>query len=221
MLREILDNHLMRYGFIPDQGALYLRFDDRFDPLLEEIAEKVVTCTKCPLSESRVTAVPGEGPQHAAIMLVGEAPGAAEDESGRPFVGQSGQLLSDLMKGVGMKREDVFITSILKCRPPDNRDPKPEEVRTCAPFTLAQLDSLSPIVTITLGNSAYDLFSSTFYLPKKKVGEVRGKVFRLHSTGARFLIPTYHPAGLLYNRKLIPQFKQDLETALKYLKMNP
>ena len=86
---------------------------------------------------------------------------------------------------------------------------------------MAQLDSLSPIVTITLGNAAYELFSSTFYLPKKKVGDVRGKVFRLHSTGARFLIPTYHPAGVIYNRKLIPHLRQDLETALKYVKMNP
>ncbi len=211
----------MKNDFIPDAGDLNLRFDNRLDPLLEEIADKIINCTKCPLAESRINAVPGEGPQHATVMMVGEAPGAKEDETGRPFVGQSGQLLSDTMKEAGLKREDVFITSILKCRPPDNRDPKPDEVRTCAPYTLAQMDSLSPIVTITLGNAAYELFSSTFYLPKKKVGEVRGKVFRLHSTGARFLIPTYHPAGVIYNRKLIPQLRQDLETAVKYLKMNP
>jgi DNA polymerase len=197
-----------------------VRFDNRLDPLLTEIAEKVMICTKCPLAESRINAVPGEGPQHATMMFVGEAPGAKEDETGRPFIGQSGQLLSDLMESSGIKREDSFITSILKCRPPDNRNPTQDEVRSCAPFVLAQLDSIAPIVTITLGNEAYDLFSSTFYLPKKPVGEVRGKVFRLHSTGARFLIPTYHPAALLYNRKLIPQFKEDLQTALKYLKMN-
>lgn len=178
-----------------------------------------MNCTKCPLSETRIKAVPGEGPQQASMMFVGEAPGANEDETGRPFVGQSGKLLTEVMVSAGIRREDTFITSILKCRPPDNRDPTQDEVRTCAPFVLSQMDSISPIVTVTLGNAAYDLFSSTFYLPKKKVGEVRGKVFRLHSTGAKYLIPTYHPAALLYNRKLIPDFRSDLETALRYLKV--
>ncbi len=196
-----------------------MRFDNRLDPLLTEIAERIVICTKCPLAESRINAVPGEGPQHADIMMVGDAPGANEDETGRPFIGQSGNLMSDLLEEAGIKRDDVFITSILKCRPPDNRNPTTEEVRSCAPFVLAQLDSIAPIVLVTLGNEAYDLFSSTFYLPKKKVGEVRGKVFRLHSTGAKYLIPTYHPAALIYNRKLIPQFKEDLETIKKYLRI--
>jgi DNA polymerase len=196
-----------------------LRFDNRLDPLLEEIAQKVRSCTKCNLAEGRINAVPGEGPQHADIMFVGEAPGAKEDETGRPFVGQSGDLFTDLMKGAGIKREDVFITSILKCRPPENRNPEKEEIRVCAPYVLAQMDSISPIVLVTLGNVAYDFFSTTFYLPKKTVGEVRGQVFRLHSTGCKFLIPTYHPAGLIYNKKLIPDFKEDLEKAVKYLKV--
>lgn len=195
-----------------------MRFDNRLDPLLTEIAERISICTKCPLAESRINAVPGEGPQHASIMFIGEAPGAKEDETGRPFVGQSGKMFTDLLEEAGIKREDVFITSILKCRPPDNRNPSKEEVRFCAPYVLAQLDSISPVVTVTLGNEAYDLFSSTFYLPKKKVSDVRGKVFRMHSTAARYLIPTYHPAALIYNRKLIPQFKKDLETILEYSK---
>jgi DNA polymerase len=196
-----------------------LRFDERLDPLLEEIADKVINCTKCDLAEGRLNAVPGEGPQHAEIMFVGEAPGAKEDEIGRPFVGQSGKLFTELMESAGIKREDVFITSIIKCRPPENRDPTADEVKACAPYVLTQLDSISPVVLVTMGNVAYDFFSSTFYLPKKTVGEVRGKVFRLHSTGCRFLIPTYHPAGLIYNRKLIPQFKDDLKKVLRYLKM--
>jgi len=198
-----------------------LRFDERLDPLLEEIAEKVITCTRCDLAEGRLNAVPGEGPQHAEIMFVGEAPGAKEDETGRPFVGQSGKLFTELLESVGIKREDVFITSIIKCRPPENRDPTEEEVKACAPYVLTQLDSISPVVLVTMGNVAYDFFSSTFYLPKKTVGEVRGKVFRLHSTGCRFLIPTYHPAGLIYNRKLIPQFKEDMIKVLRYLRMPP
>ncbi|MFW3146049.1 MAG: uracil-DNA glycosylase family protein [Thermoplasmatota archaeon] len=195
-----------------------MRFDDRLDPLLEEIAKRVVTCTRCDLAGSRINAVPGEGPQHAEIMFIGEAPGAKEDETGRPFVGQSGQLFTELLAAEGIKREDVFITSIIKCRPPDNRNPNDEEIRVCAPYVMTQLDSISPIVAVTMGNVAYDLFSSTFYLPKKQVGEVRGKVFRLHSTGCKYLIPTYHPAGLIYNRKLIPQFKEDLKTIIKYQK---
>jgi uracil-DNA glycosylase len=196
-----------------------LRFDNRLDPLVEEIAQKIRSCTKCNLAEGRLNAVPGEGPQHSDIMFVGEAPGANEDEVGRPFVGQSGNLLTELMEGAGIKREDVFITSVLKCRPPENRNPEKEEVRSCAPYVLAQMDSISPIVLVTLGNVAYDFFSTTFYLPKKTVGDVRGKVFRLHSTGCKFLIPTYHPAGLLYNRKLMPDFKADMATALRYIKI--
>ncbi len=191
------------------------------DPLLEEIAQRIYSCTKCDLGESRLNAVPGEGPQHAQIMFVGEAPGAKEEKTGRPFVGQSGKLLTELLEGEGIKREDVFITSILKCRPPDNRNPKEEEIRSCAPYLLAQLDSLSPVVLVTLGNFAYGLFSTTFYLPKKAIGEVRGQTFRLHSTPCRYLIPTYHPAGLMYNRKLIPDFKDDIRTVKRYLKMTP
>jgi DNA polymerase len=199
--------------------AYLLRFDDRLDPLVEEIAQKIRSCTKCDLAESRLNAVPGEGPQHADIMFVGEAPGATEDEQGRPFVGQSGKLLTELIEGAGIKREDVFITSIIKCRPPENRNPGKEEIKACAPYVLAQMDSISPVVLVTLGNVAYDFFSTTFYLPKKQVGEVRGKVFRLHSTGCKYLIPAYHPAGLIYNRKLIPDFKEDMKTVLRYLKI--
>jgi DNA polymerase len=189
------------------------------DPLIEEIAQKIMSCTKCDLAEGRINAVPGEGPQHARVMLVGEAPGAKEDESGRPFVGQSGNLLTEMLEVEGIKREDVFITSVLKCRPPENRDPNDEEIRSCAPYLLAQLDSISPVVIVTLGNFAYDLFATTFYLPKKPIGEIRGKVFRLHSTACEYLLPTYHPAGIIYNRKLIPDFKKDLATVNKYLKM--
>lgn len=196
-----------------------MRFDNRLDPLIEEIAQKISSCTKCDLAEGRINAVPGEGPQHARVMLVGEAPGAKEDESGRPFVGQSGKLLTEMLEVEGIKREDVFITSVLKCRPPENRDPKEDEIRSCAPYLLAQLDSISPIIIVTLGNFAYDLFATTFYLPKKPIGEIRGKVFRLHSTACEYLLPTYHPAGIIYNRKLIPDFKDDLATVNKYLKM--
>lgn len=196
-----------------------MRFDDRLDPLLEEIAQKIRTCTKCQLAEGRINAVPGEGPQHATMMFVGEGPGSEEDETGRPFVGKSGKLLTESLEGAGIQRENVFITNIVKCRPPENRNPDDKEISACAPYVLAQMDSISPIVLVTLGNVAYDFFSTTFYLPKKQVGEVRGKVFRLHSTGVKFLIPTYHPAGVIYNNKLLPDFKEDIKKAVKYLKV--
>ncbi len=192
--------------------------DTRTEPLLEEIAGRIRSCTRCGLAPLRTNAVPGEGAQHALIMLVGEAPGEKEDETGRPFIGRSGKLLTELLEGEGLRREDLFITSIIKCRPPDNREPTREEVRSCAPHLLMQLDSITPKVLVTMGNSAYDLFSNTFYLPNKKVGEVRGKVFRLHSTATSFLVPTYHPAGLIYNRKLIPDFQEDIRTAIRYSK---
>ncbi len=192
--------------------------DTRAEPLLKEIAARIRSCTRCGLAPLRTNAVPGEGPQHALIMLVGEAPGEKEDETGRPFIGRSGKLLTELLGAEGLKREDLFITSIIKCRPPDNREPTREEVRSCAPHLLMQLDSISPVVLVTMGNSAYELFSHTFYLPNKKVGEVRGKVFRLHSTTTSYLVPTYHPAGLIYNRKLIPDFQEDIRTAVRYSK---
>jgi uracil-DNA glycosylase family 4 len=198
-----------------------LRFDERTEPLLDELAQKILVCTKCKLSESRTHAVPGEGPQHARLMMVGEAPGANEDESGRPFVGQAGQLLDELLAKSGIKREDTFITSVIKCRPPDNRNPNEDEVVTCMPYSLAQLDSICPAVIVIMGNIAYDIFAETFYLPKKPIGDVRGKAFRLHSTGARILIPTYHPAGLIYNRKLIPMFLEDMVKVQYHLKLLP
>lgn len=198
-----------------------MRFDERSEPLLEEIAQKVVVCTKCKLNEGRTNAVPGEGPQHARLMIVGEAPGAKEDETGRPFVGQAGTMLDELLSKGGIKREDTFITSVIKCRPPENRDPTEDEVITCIPYTLAQVDSICPVVIIVMGNIAYEIFAETFYLPKKTIGEVRGKAFRLHSTGAKILIPTYHPAGLIYNRKLIPLFMEDLAKAQYHLRVIP
>lgn len=196
-----------------------VRFDERLDPLLSQIAERISVCTKCDLAGSRINTVPGEGPQHAELVIVGEAPGAKEDEEGRPFVGQSGKLLTQYLGEAGMKREDVFITSVLKCRPPDNRNPTADETRLCVPYLLTQIDSISPKVIVTLGNVPYELFSHTFYLPKKKVGDVHGQVFRLHSTGAKYLIPTYHPAALLYNRKLTPLFIEDLKKADHYVRI--
>ncbi len=196
-----------------------MRFDTRLDPLLEELAERILQCEKCPLWETRTNAVPGEGPQNAEMMFIGEAPGAKEDEMGRPFVGQCGKLLTELMEQAGIRREEVFITSVLKCKPPDNRDPNKEEIKACVPYLLSQMDSISPVVIVTMGNVAYDIFSYTFYLPKKKIGDVRGKLFRLHSTTAKAVIPTYHPAGLMYNRKLIPLFLEDLNLAREKSRM--
>ena len=194
-----------------------MRYDKRMDPLLSEIAKGIISCTKCDLAENRINAVPGEGPQNSELFLIGEAPGAKEDETGRPFVGQCGKLLNELLAEAGFKREDCFITSVIKCRPPDNRNPNKEEIRSCVPYLLSQIDSVSPKVLVSLGNVSYGFFSNTFHLPKKKIGDVRGQVFRLHSTGASYLIPTYHPAGLMYNRKLIPLFVEDLRKAKYYL----
>ena len=198
-------------------GGNSLRFDNRLDPLLDEISQKIINCKKCDLAESRINAVPGEGPQHAKMILIGEGPGQKEDDTGRPFIGQSGKFLSELLERNGIHREDVFITSVVKCRPPDNRVPTMEEIKSCLPYLLSQIDSIAPVVIVTLGNTAYQVFSFTFYLPKKKIGEVRGKLFHLHSTAAKILIPTYHPAGLLYNRKLIPDFEEDIKKAVDQL----
>jgi DNA polymerase len=167
------------------------------DPLaqvatLDAIAALVDACRKCPLGHSRTTSVPGEGNPQAGFVCVGEAPGATEDATGRPFVGRAGVLLTEILKAIGFAREDVFICNVLKCRPPNNRDPEPLEVQACSPYLHRQLDLIRPRVILALGRpAAHALLGSTASL-----GDLRG---RLHRYRGIPLIVTYHPAALLRN----------------------
>ncbi len=165
---------------------------------LDKIAEDVRQCCKCGLGSSRTNAVPGEGNPDARIMFIGEAPGADEDAQGRPFVGRAGQLLDKIIAACGLERSDVFIGNILKCRPPENRDPRPDEIASCLPYLQRQIEIIEPEVIVALGaHAAKTLLNTT-----KSIGELRGR-FQEYIAGIGRppvkLMATYHPAYLLRN----------------------
>jgi uracil-DNA glycosylase family 4 len=161
---------------------------------LTEIAAEIRVCTRCPLHRGRTQAVPGEGNPLTDVLLVGEGPGAREDATGRPFVGPAGQLLSELLASIGWAREDVFIANVVKCRPPGNRDPEPDEISTCAVFLDRQEHALDPAVIVTLGRH-----SLRRYLPEARISAVHGKLRR---ASGRFVFPMYHPAAALHQASL-------------------
>jgi uracil-DNA glycosylase family 4 len=159
---------------------------------LEEVAERIRSTFCCDLCPSRKNAVPGEGDPHARLMLVGEGPGATEDQTGRPFVGQAGQLLDSILEAIDVPRNKVYITNIVKCRPPQNRKPLPDEVASCIPYLYRQLELIRPKVILALGGTAGESLLGV----KKSLGELRNKVHTFHGIP---LVVTYHPAALLRN----------------------
>ncbi|MFL5636277.1 MAG: uracil-DNA glycosylase family protein [Gemmatimonadaceae bacterium] len=159
---------------------------------LEEIAKKVAKCTRCPLYETATNGVPGEGNPRAKLVCVGEAPGAKEDETGRPFVGQAGQLLTKILAAIDLTREQIFIVNVLKHRPPGNRNPRPEEVEACSPYLIRQLELIKPKVIVAFGTFAAQTLLNT----KTPLGQLRGLVHKYHGIP---LVVTYHPAALLRN----------------------
>ena len=162
---------------------------------LDAIATEVRACTRCRLHEGRTRAVPGEGEPDTEVVFVGEGPGFNEDREGRPFVGRAGGLLVRLLASIGWRREDVFITNVVKCRPPDNRDPEPDEIAACAPYLRRQLEVLDPAVVVTLGR-----FSMAAFMPGARIGQVHGTTTPADpETGARdaLAFAMYHPAAAL------------------------
>jgi uracil-DNA glycosylase family 4 len=165
---------------------------------LEAIAAEVAPCRKCQLGSARRNPVPGEGNPRARIMFVGEAPGADEDAQGRPFVGRAGQLLDKIIAACGLRREEVFIGNILKCRPPDNRDPRPEEIISCLPYLQRQIEAIEPDVIVALGGHA----AKTLLNTARPIGQLRGQFHEYCSGIGRppiKLMATFHPAYLLRN----------------------
>ncbi len=162
---------------------------------LEQIASEIRECTRCRLHEGRTRAVPGEGDPDTEVVFVGEGPGFNEDREGRPFIGRAGSLLGRLIGSLGWRREDVFITNVVKCRPPDNRDPQPDEMAACAPFLRRQLEVLDPAVVVTLGR-----YSMGTFMPGARIGQVHGTHQPADpETGARnaLVFAMYHPAAAL------------------------
>ncbi|MGB3241644.1 MAG: uracil-DNA glycosylase [Candidatus Omnitrophota bacterium] len=173
-------------------SEVYCQADRGKKTTLKEVDKEIAACQKCPLAQTRTNVVPGEGDPRADLMFIGEAPGGDEDRQGRPFVGRAGQLLTKIIESVGLKREDVFIGNILKCRPPGNRNPLPDEIAACNSFLLKQIDIIKPKVICALGKFAAQTLLDT----ETPISRLRGKFYDYHGTK---LMPTYHPAYLLRN----------------------
>jgi len=167
---------------------------------LEHIASQISICQNCPLAGLRTHAVPGEGPANAELMFIGEAPGYHEDQQGRPFVGASGRLLEKLLAKIGLTRKDVYITNVVKCRPPANRDPLPLEIESCTPWLHRQIELINPLAIITLGRFSM----AQFFPPTARITRVHGQ--SLNQEG-RVIIPMFHPAAALRN----PNWMKDME----------
>jgi DNA polymerase len=193
-------------------GASRALFDDPAFKLatLEEIAAVVARCTRCPLYATAKNPVPGVGDPNADFMLVGEAPGANEDEQGEPFVGQAGQLLNKIVGAIGLTRDDVFIANVLKHRPPGNRNPLPEEVTACSPYLVRQIELIRPKVIVALGTFAAQTLLDT----KLTIGKLRGQVHRYFGVP---LVVTYHPAALLRNPAWKRPTWEDVQLARRIL----
>ena len=173
------------------------------------IADEVKGCTLCELSRTRTHAVPGEGNAHARVMLIGEGPGWHEDQQGRPFVGNSGKFLGELIAKAGLKREDVFITNVVKCRPPSNRDPLPDEIHACSLYLERQIAAIDPDVIVTLGR-----FSMAKYFPGERISRIHGEPRKV---GRRLVVPMYHPAAALHQAALRGDIEADFAKLPKYL----
>jgi uracil-DNA glycosylase len=173
---------------------------------LVEIYREASVCTKCPLSETRTNVVFGSGDAAADLMFVGEAPGAEEDRQGLPFVGRAGALLTELLEGIGMTRKQVWITNVLRCRPPGNRDPQPIEIESCEPYTYSQVELIEPRVVATLGNFATKLLTGS----RVGITKVRGTP-QVREVGGRtvFLMPLLHPAAALRTPSLVDTLRED------------
>lgn len=169
---------------------------------LEALAAEVARCTRCLLHRGRTKAVPGEGSEDAEIMFIGEAPGFHEDQQGRPFVGAAGQFLEELLELVGLKREEVFIANVIKCRPPGNRDPLPEEIEACKPFLDRQIELIQPKLVVTLGR-----FSMARAFPKARISHVHGQPRKV---GGVIYYPMYHPAAALHQPSLRRTVEEDM-----------
>ena len=181
---------------------------------LLEVYREVSSCERCPLSATRTKAVFGAGDADADLMFVGEAPGAEEDRQGLPFVGRAGQLLSQLLAGIGLSREDVFITNVLKSRPPANRDPQPTEIEACHPYLMRQVELIEPKVVATLGNFATKLITGT----RVGITRVRGTP-QVHEIAGRtvFVFPLLHPAAALRTPSLVETLEGDFRSLAELL----
>lgn len=168
---------------------------------LGQVAAEVSVCIDCRLHHSRKNAVPGEGPANADLMFIGEGPGFHENEQGRPFVGAAGRFLEELLESIGLKREDVFIANVVKCRPPGNRDPQTDEIDECSKYLERQIRAINPKVIVTLGR-----FSMGRYFPGARISTIHGQA---RVVNHRLIVPMYHPAAALHQPSLRQVVQED------------
>ena len=180
------------------------------EEVLAQIAKEVSTCTNCALHHSRKKAVAGEGPARAEIMFIGEGPGFHENEQGRPFVGAAGQFLDQLLEQAGVTRGDVWVGNVVKCRPPGNRDPQPEELAACDVYLERQIEAINPSIIVTLGR-----FSMNKFMPGAKISQVHGQ---MRKVGNRYVIAMFHPAAALHQASLKPAILADFAKLPELLK---
>jgi len=176
---------------------------------LQAIRAQVQQCRACPLSVGRTLAVPGEGPASSRVMFIGEGPGYHEDQQGQPFVGQAGKFLDELLACAGLKRAEVFITNVVKCRPPSNRDPEPEELKACDQYLNAQIEAINPCVIVTLGR-----FSMAKFVTNGKISQIHG---RPHQVDGRVVVTMYHPAAALHQPDLKKTLLEDFGRLKQFL----
>jgi uracil-DNA glycosylase family 4 len=180
--------------------------------LLDTIASEIVVCTKCRLYKSRKNAVPGEGSPDSQIMFVGEGPGRNEDMEGRPFVGQAGKFLDSLISDAGLVREHTFICNVVRCRPPRNREPWPDEVEACTPYLERQIKVIQPKVIVSLGKCSTAHIFSKINLSFNSITQVHGKLYDRTILGVHVTVfPTFHPAAALYSAKYKEQLTEDFQ----------
>jgi uracil-DNA glycosylase family 4 len=188
------------------------------EELLEAIAGEIMFCPRCRLSETRKKAVPGEGSARSIVMFVGEGPGRNEDLEGRPFVGQAGKFLDTLLTEAGLVRDQVFICNVVRCRPPENRDPLPDEIDACTPYLNRQIALIKPKVIVSLGKHSTAYMFSKARLPFDSMTKARGKLNRTKLWGMQMTIfPTFHPAAALYNGEYKNQLVEDFRLLGKEL----
>ena len=184
---------------------------------LKYVSDLVAKCQKCPLSKTATHPVPGSGNPNAKIVFVGEAPGFFEDQQGLPFIGNSGKLLDKLLAKINTNRGDVFICNILKHRPPENRDPLPEEIKVCTPYLKAQLEILCPKIIVTLGR-----FALNYFLPLESISRIHGQIKKISWQGLDVnLIPLYHPSAGLRNGEMLRALETDFQKIDSFLHPQP
>jgi len=184
---------------------------------LDEIAKRVTKCTRCDLYKRATKAVPGDGNPEAEVIFLGEGPGYHEDLQGLPFVGAAGQLLDQLLQSIKLKRNDIFIGNVIKHRPPDNRDPLPEEIEACRPFLDEQIQIIAPKMIITLGR-----FSLNKFLPNEKISQIHGRARYVDFLGRRYMVmPMYHPAAALRSGRIMEEIKEDFQKVSLLLEEKP